>query len=143
MTAKEYLTQLLNLEMYIRTKQEDYEMALTRATQSTRRHQEVVVQTSRNLAKQEDIAAKCAEISSEIDRATSVLLDLQREARELIESLEDNRFRAVLTERYILCKDWKTISENLNFSYWHVHKLHGYALVEIEKKMDTLGHKGM
>ena len=141
MTAKQYLQQLINLDMYIKAKEEDYELVLARATQSTKRLKDVRVQTSRDLSKQEDLAAKCAQISMDIDRATKTLLELQEEARAKIELLDDNRYKAVLTLRYLSGRSWMYIAEKLHYSIRQVHNLHGEALLAFENHCTLLHTK--
>lgn len=134
MKAKRYLQQLINLDMYIRAKDEDYQRTLARATQATQRLDAIRVQTSSDPHKKEDLSAKCTQISLDIDKATDALLDLQKEARRLIEQLEDNRYKAVLTLRYINGRSWLYIAEQMHYTYNHVHKIHGQALLVANQK---------
>lgn len=120
--------------MYIRAKEETYEITLARATQTTQRLKDIRVQTSGNLRRQEGLAAKLTETSLEIDRATECLVELQEEARRLIETLDDNRYKTVLTLRYINGRSWGYIAEQMHYSYNHVHKIHGQALLVANRK---------
>lgn len=135
MSAKEYLRQLIDLDTYLRARREDYEMVLSMATQSTQRFKDVQVLTSRSLGKQEDFMAKCVEISIEIDEKTETLLELQREARGLIEGLKDDRYRTILTLRYLLGRSWGYIAEHMGYSIRQVHRIHGEALVVFSRNM--------
>lgn len=46
--------------------------------------------------------------------------------------LEDGRFRAVLTERYLNNKRWEQIAVDMNYTYRNVIKIHGKALQQFE-----------
>lgn len=132
--AKAYLRQLGHLEAYIRALQESYELTLTRATKVNQRHQDVVVQRSRDLTKQEDLMAKMADLSTDIDQATITLMDLQKEAVALISRLDDNRYRTLLMLKYVNGRSWGYIAEHMGYQddRW-VRRMHGHALIEIEK----------
>lgn len=135
MSAKEYLRQLITLDAYIRARKEDYEMVLSMATQATQRLKDVQVLTSRRPGKQEDLMVKCVEVSIEIDKKTLLLLELQNEARGLIEGLKDDRYRTILTLRYLLGRSWGYIAEHMGYSIRQVHRLHGEALLAFSRNM--------
>lgn len=136
MTAKEYLRQLIDLDTLIRAKQEDYEVTMVAATQMTQRLEHTRVMTSRNLKKQEELALKMAEIGAEIEKAVKSLVELKQEARELIDKLEDNRYKAVLIHRYINCRSWGYIAENMGYNVRHVTRIHGQALLAMEDVLE-------
>lgn len=131
MTAKEYLRPLPHLNAAIEAKRESYEILLTRATKVNRELQDVCVQTSRDLYKQEDDMARLAQISADIDR----MINLQDEARRLINSLDDNLYVALLTHRYINGRSWSYVAEAIGYSLQHTFRIHGRALYELGKKM--------
>ncbi|NLY36822.1 MAG: DUF1492 domain-containing protein [Tissierellia bacterium] len=137
MTAKQYLKQLINLDLYIKVRQEDYEITLTMATKKTQILQEIRVQTSQNLHGREDIAARCAQISIDIDRGTRELIELREEARDLIDRLDDNRHKAILTLRYMLGRSWVCIAEEINYTERQIHRLHTEALLALETIMSV------
>lgn len=136
MTAKIYLRQLIDLDTLIRARQEDYEVTLAAATQMTLWLKRDRVKTSRNLKRQEELAVRMTEIGIEIEEATSALIELKQEARALIERLEDNRHKAVLIHRYINCRSWAYIAENMGYAVRHVTRLHGEALVRFQHVLE-------
>ena len=142
MSAKRYLNRVMNLEQYIRAQEEDKQKALAEATNITQKLSQDVVQTSgRN--SQEERVARYVQISMDIDDRKNELLYLQDEVRTIINSLEDNRYKAVLTLRYIVGRSWGYICETLSYSRSHVNLLHGEALKEFERSeiYETLKHR--
>jgi DNA-directed RNA polymerase specialized sigma subunit len=135
MTAKAYLRQLIDLDTLIRAKQEDYEVTMAAATQMTQRIERDRVKTSRNLGRQEELAVRMTQIGIDIENATQALIELKEEARSLISLLEDNRYKAILIHRYINCRSWAYIAENMGYGLRHVYKIHGQALRSLEDKM--------
>ena len=58
-------------------------------------------------------------------------------AEELIEKIQQDKFREVLTRRYLCGKSWKTISDEMDYKdEKSVHRCHGYALRELQKVME-------
>ena len=123
---KAYLSQLIRMDTYIQAKREDYELAMARATSITQRHDEIRVTGGKS--SREDLIIRCVEISDEIDRAIDDLIALQREARGLIDKLDDARYKTILTLRYIHCRSWGYIAEHMSYDVRWVHRLHGQAL---------------
>lgn len=131
MTAKEWLRPLPHLNSAIDAKLESYEILFTRCTKVNKQLQEIRVQTSRDLSRQEEDMARMAQISAEIDEMRS----LQEEAREIINSLGDSLFIALLTHRYINGRSWNYVAEAIGYSLQHTFRIHGRALYELGKKM--------
>ena len=52
---------------------------------------------------------------------------------ELILRMEDSTYRAILYRLYVLNDSLEKVAVELNFSYRHVCRLHGYALIAFEK----------
>lgn len=136
MTAKEYLSQLPRLRCYIKALEESYEVQQVRATQRTKRLQEVHVQSSRKLDKQEEATLKMTEIGLKIERAIDSCLDLEKEAISLINQMTDNRYRTLLHLRYIDGRSWGYITEAMGYDIRWVYRLHGQAL----RSFDEIGH---
>lgn len=79
----------------------------------------------------ETIIALEEQINSEIDSYT----EQKVKARELINGLSDDRYKAVLTEYYLNTKTWEQVAESLNFERRWVFHLHGQALQQFEKTL--------
>lgn len=74
-------------------------------------------------------------LESLVDQKIDEQLELKAEILETISKLKDRRQRLVLTEYYLNMKTWEKVAVDLNYSYMHVTRIHGYALKEIEKIM--------
>ena len=53
----------------------------------------------------------------------------------LISRLE-GKSKDVLTHRYVLCRTWRQICENMRLSWAHVHRLHNRGLEAMEFEVD-------
>lgn len=75
-------------------------------------------------------------ISDEIDK----LLKLKEEIMRTIAKINDPRLELILRERYVNCRNWEDIGQDLNFSKVYLYKLHrdGLNLIEVPSKIDLL-----
>jgi len=71
------------------------------------------------------------------------LIDLKKEILNVINEIEDFRYRLLLEMRYINCKDWDEVANTLGYDTRYILKLHGRALKEIDEilKEDTKRHR--
>ena len=67
------------------------------------------------------------EIIAEIDKAA----DLLREIRAAIDAVPDATQREVLERRYIGMQSLEKIAVEMNYSYAHVKRLHGWGLLQV------------
>lgn len=67
------------------------------------------------------------EIIAEIDKAA----DLLREIRSAIDAVPDAVQREVLERRYIGMQSLEKIAVEMNYSYAHVKRLHGWGLLRV------------
>ena len=77
------------------------------------------------------LAAKIADKKLKIYWLIESSIDLKAEIKAKIDRVEDQRYRYILTERYILCRKWEDIAAFLNYSVRQVHRLHGRALQKL------------
>lgn len=78
----------------------------------------------RNISARERLEAKERELSQKLS-----------EILRLIDLVQDEQQKTVLTMRYIRGKPWGKIAEEIHCEKRHVFRLHGLALVEINKKL--------
>lgn len=91
------------------------------------------VQSSKNPDKFSDTISKIIELENEINCDIDKLVDLKREARQLIEMLDDNVEKTILYKRYFENKTFEQISVEINYSWRRVHQFHGDALQKLER----------
>ena len=65
------------------------------------------------------------------------LLQYRAEIREVILSVPDDRQSEVLDLRYIQGMKWEDIADRMHFYVSHIHRIHGYALLEVQKILDS------
>lgn len=77
-------------------------------------------------------AVRLADLEREIDQDIDRLMDLRAEIETAIENVEDERYRVILTERYLNGKKWCEVSKAVHISDMNwLFKLHGRALKKI------------
>lgn len=77
-------------------------------------------------------AAKYDELYSEVKAALEERIEIRREVRAAIESLEDETQKILMLYRYIDGKTWEEIAYRMNYSFRRVTQIHGNALARLE-----------
>lgn len=133
MTAEEYLRQLKTLDCLIKAKELEKE-----------RLDDLTTKTSVNLSERvqgggsggtENAIIKALEIEEQIESDIKRLCDLRVRAIGLIDKLENDKYRVVLSMYYVSNLTFEQIADNTGLSPRWIHKLHGRALKEFEKYM--------
>lgn len=133
MTAKAYLQRVKSADAKINNKLEELERLESLATKVTASLNGDVVSGTRNPDKMTDAVARIIELQEEINQSVDEYINIKKEVNaELLKLEKPNHYR-VLHSRYILYKTWERIACDMNCSYQWVCKLHGFALVELEK----------
>ena len=132
MTAKEYLKQYRKLKFIINTRKQQLEelhglLDLKSTDYSTER-----VQTSPSDI-MSAIIAKAVDLERQLEDDLQRAIDCQNEITGLINSFEDSRYQFILTEKYINDATWEYIADEMYMTSRWVQKLHGYALLEVNK----------
>lgn len=132
-TAKEYLRQLKTLDCLIKAKELEKE-----------RLDDLATKISVNLSERvqgggnggtENAIIKALEIEEQIESDIKRLCDLRVRAIGLIDKLENDKYRVVLSMYYVSNLTFEQIAENTGLSSRWIHKLRGRALKEFEKYM--------
>jgi DNA-directed RNA polymerase specialized sigma subunit len=76
---------------------------------------------------------KIIELNSSIVEDIDNLISLKTNARNKFNQL-DIKLRTVMELRYLECRSWENVAEEMNYSIDNVYKLHGVALQKIQKK---------
>lgn len=115
---------------------EEIEESFVRATSCSVRLKPVTVSGS---------AASYDRIADDVLKGVDARARLEAEERKLSKKLAeilalialvtDEQQKTVLTLRYVRGKPWGKIAEEIHYTKQHVLRLHGLALVEINKKM--------
>lgn len=131
MTAKEYLMQYRIAVNKIRRKQEQIEKLRADLLPSGINYDGMPGGAGNRTAA--DIFAKLEELERELREQQDEARTKADEIIGVIDQLEDERYRSILHDRYIAGLHWDRIADKMHYSYRHVTKLHGKALLEISK----------
>ena len=111
--------------------------ALLRLVQTTRESLESITQNYNSdgaqVTKDPHKFDRLIELEALVDSKVDEQIELKAEILRTIMQLDDRRQRLVLMEYYIEMKTWEQVAVDLNYSYMHITRLHGYALKEIQK----------
>lgn len=138
MTAKEYLMQVRNLESKMKILKEEIDTL-----------REMVVSTGAIQQGERVLSSgtqdKMAETICKINEKECEWNDLMREfalARANviinIQKLNNPEYEQILHKRYCQSKKWEEIALEMNYTYQWVCKLHGRALLELDKVLNNL-----
>ena len=133
MQAKEFLNKIRYIDMTIDCKCELIQELRSRIVSIGSPNLGDKVQSSLDPDKFTNTISKIIELENEINADIDTLVDLKREARQLIEKLDDNVEKLILYKRYFENKTFEQISVELNYSWRHIHRLHSSALQNFAK----------
>ena len=85
-------------------------------------------------ANMEDAVAMIADIEVKLKRHTQQMRDAMVIVQAMIDGLADYKMRIVLQYRYVNFYGWDKIAGELQYNRQWVLKLHGYALINLEKQ---------
>lgn len=75
-----------------------------------------------------EYAAKVDEINREIKKEKYESVVICHKVRSAIEQVDGENEKDVLTYRYIFGYEWEKICVKMNYSWKHIHRIHGKAL---------------
>lgn len=136
MTAKEYLSQAFHIDQRIDSKLEQIMRLRESATKATMTLSDMPRSDSPNLQPMESTIIKIIDLENEINRDIDRLVDLKREARDVISTLSDPEQQLILELRYLCYKSWDDIIETMGYSASNIYRLHGLALKNVVPPKD-------
>lgn len=131
MTAKEYLRQLKTLDNVINAKLLEKERIRALATKVTSNLGERV--QGGGFGGIENTIIKITELEIQINADIDKLVDLKAEATHIIDSLENNKHKAILSMYYVSNLTFEQVAENTDISSRWVRKIHEKALKKFEE----------
>lgn len=131
MTAKQWLNRGRRIDQEISKLMETKELIEARLTSITQSYDSDRAQSTKDPHKFD----RLVEIDSLISERADELTRTKAEILTTINLLPDSRQRMVLISYYIDGKTWEQTAVDLHYSYMHIMRLHGYALMEIEKML--------
>ncbi len=140
MTAKEYLKQAWNIDQRINDKLDQVVRLREMATKATTTMSDMPRSSSPNPQRMESVVTRLADMEADIDADIDQLVDLKIDIMRTIWQVEDVSCRLVLELRYHSFKSWEDIASELNYTVRWVHKLHGRALVAVDRILAKSSH---
>ncbi len=98
------------------------------AMQATGRTDAIRVSGTGERSKVEKYILELWDVHNELQQEIARLMKKSREAEQLIQTLEDERHRAVLELRYLCAMTWEEIAQKTHFTVRWAHKLHKEAM---------------
>lgn len=132
MTAKEYLQQAFFLDKEINSKLEQLDELNALARKVTTTLSDMPRAKSDKGSRLEHTVLKIVALQEEINGDIDDLVDLKREIRAAILTLEDPEERVILEKRYLAFTQWEQIAVDLNYSIQYCFKVHKRALEKIK-----------
>jgi len=138
MTAKEYLSQAYTIDQRINAKLEQVSALRELATKATSTISDMPRPDSPNNTRMEDIILKIVGSENEINAEIDQLVDLKREMRKVIGSVNRLEHQTLLELRYLCYKTWDQIGIEMNYNPKYVYEIHERALkkVRVPKRPD-------
>lgn len=65
------------------------------------------------------------------------LAEQENEVKNLIELLPDAPVKIVMCRRYLNYEKWEHIADVMNYSYQHIHRLHGQGLMMLLNRVNS------
>jgi len=132
--AKEYLKQVETLDTKIQQKKIELDSLKDNAIGlGAFDYAKEKVQTSASESMSGKVA-KYVDLENEIHEDIERFTELRHKVIGQIHMLDDPKYINVLFEKYIEYKGLKEISEELGYSYDHIRRVHGWALLDFQRK---------
>ena len=133
MTTKEYFEQALTLNKRINSKLDHLGTLREMSTKATITLSDMPRSSSPNLYQMQDIISKIIDLEHEINRDIDRFVDMKREYMWIINEIRNPVFQLVMEQRYLCCRTWEKISEELGYEMRSLHRIHGEALKVAER----------
>lgn len=134
MTTKEYLNQVSRLNRKIQNRISELSEYKELAYGINAINYDEKVQSSMSSDRIGNALAKIEKMENELNDAIDEYADLKSHIVSQIENMENENYFEVLFSRYIEKKSFEKIADEMSYTYRHITRLHGNALVEFEKK---------
>lgn len=140
MTAKEYLRQLSRKDARIKALLERQRRYRELAERRTAVYRDMPGGGKKRVSPVEEYAVKIVDLEREIGRRIDEYADLTREIETAIDKVGDDRYRDILRFRYVNGWGWERIAREMHYDRRQITRLHGLALLEIEKRCPKMSH---
>ena len=142
MKTKEYFQQIKNCDEKIKAKLRERAEIRDMLTSISVATNFEPVKHSTSGDRMGNAIAKLVDLENELNDDIDRFVDLKREIENVFDDL-DPVLALVLRNRYVYYMTWEQIAVETGYSYRHVTRLHGKALVEATKVMETWKKDGL
>lgn len=136
MSAKEYLQGIKKLDSLINSLTEEYETMRSLALKVTASNDGERVQNSGNQDKLGNMVIKLIEQQEKINRNIDKYINMRANIHEVLSLLDNGDHIRLLYKRYFEYKSWEVIAYEMHYTYRWVTKMHGKALIELDKILE-------
>ena len=135
MNAKQYLSQIRNLERRIAIKRRDIEDLRSHARSVTGPAGGDAVSASGSGDRVGSTAARIVDLEREIQADIDRYVRLRAEITAVIDRVPDSVYVDILYRRYVHGQSWERIASEMQYDRRWIYRLHGRALHEISLLM--------
>lgn len=132
MQAKQYLKELKRLDTCINQQLQE-KAALYTSTIGAARTDKDRVQTSGSGDMMPELIQRLLDLEAEIDKEIDNFVDQKRKMIQQIQDLRNELYVSLLYRRYVEFKSLEEIAVEMNYTYQHTRRMHGYALAEFQR----------
>lgn len=136
MKAKDYLRQLEDIDMKTKHLIEEIDTMKAMATSISAVSDGERVSSSMSGDKIPKLVAKYVDMENKINEQIDGYVDLRHKIIDEIHSMNNSLYMNILFKRYVEFKSLEEIAVDTGYSYIHIRRQHGYALLEFQKIMD-------
>ena len=137
MTAKEYLQQAYQIHRSIQARKQQVVRLREIAECATSIANAARVSGTPARSKVESTVCRIADLQAMIQQDLCRLAEKYEEIQRIIDKVEDDTCRNILSLRYLSFLTWEEIAEKMNYSYKWVHVLHGKALEKVKEYIEV------
>ena len=128
--------QIRRMDDRIKALESSAKFALERATNTTTAYDKLPIDRSHNNPRLDENYASLMET---IRWDKSELMRVQKDVTTTIARVKRNEYATLLTNYYILGWSFEQCAVQMHFSYSHICRMHGAALMEVQRIIDADG----
>lgn len=132
MNAREYLSQVRQIDQRINTKLELISKLREQAAKATATLSDMPKNDAPNPHSMENIIVKIVDLQAEINREIDVLVDLKREIVAVIQAVHTPAYQSLLEMRYLGFMTWPMIAEICGYEIRSAYRNHRQALRAVD-----------
>lgn len=138
MKAKEYMMQIRNMDERIKSLEKSAADAYERSTATTTDYQKPAIDRSSGNPRLEE---NYVELVERIRWEKDELLRVYEDVTATISKIKRNEYATLLTSYYLLEWSFEQCAVSMGYSYRHIIRIHGEALMEVQRIIDKVGEQ--